>query len=134
MELFLRLDDNADNYDPKVYKGKSENVTYINDPSRGKVASFEDNSIIILPTSRELNLTNHDFTISVWVKISKFSPNKTDYCIIGSAVPDSYAYLQEIHFACQKQNTLFRFFRQRYYCEKTVDRSGKMVHNTNMSL
>ncbi len=129
LELFLRLDDNADNWDPKIYKGDYENVTFVNDPSRGKVASFEDNSIIILPTSKDLNLTNHDFTISVWVKISRFTPGKSDYCIIGSAVPDSYAYLQEIHLLIRNRIPYFGFFANDI-TGKTVIEAGRWYNIT----
>ncbi len=129
LELFLRLDDNTDNYDPKVYRGEDENVTFINDPNRGKVASFGDNSIIVLPTSSDLNLTDHDFTISVWVKISRFSPGKSDYCIIGSAVPDSYAYLQEMHLLVRNRIPYFGFFANDI-TGKTVIEAGRWYNIT----
>lgn len=127
LELFLQFDENADNYNQKIYKGIDKSITYIKDPSRGMVASLRENSSIALPPAKELNLTNHDFTFSVWVKISKYLPDKEDYCIIGSGARGSYEYLQEVHFLIRNRIPYFGFFANDI-TGKTVIEAGKWYH------
>ena len=82
-------------------------VEYIFDPMRGRVASFEQQSTIALPTAAKLQLRDHDFTVAVWLKIDKYRAEKEDYCILGSI---SNAYQRSLHLMIRNQQPYMGFF------------------------
>lgn len=85
--------------------GKLARVDIINDQQRGKVAHFKGNSYIVLPKAEKLNLRDHDFTISTWVKLEK-NENR-DNSILGTTVR---SYQEGIHFTIRENKPYFGFY------------------------
>lgn len=124
MELYLRFEGNTDNQINKKQKIRARNLRYVDDPVMGKVARLDSGSMISLPKASEMNLTNHDFTISVWLNIPRFIQNKTDYCIIGTNVDSSpESYLRGLHVLVRNMKPYFGFFRN--------DLAGKSIIEKN---
>lgn len=86
-----------------VYNG----VEFIFDPMRGRVASFEQQSTIALPTADKLQLRDHDFTVAVWLKIDHYEEGKEDYCVLGSI---KSAYQRSLHLMIRNQKPYMGFF------------------------
>ena len=86
-----------------TYKG----VEFIFDPMRGRVASFEQQATIALPTAAKLQLRDHDFTVAVWLKIDKYKEGKEDYCVLGSI---NSAYQRSLHLMIRNKKPYMGFF------------------------
>lgn len=86
-----------------TYKG----VEFIFDPMRGRVASFEQQATIALPTAAKLQLRDHDFTVAVWLKIDKYREGKEDYCVLGSI---NNAYQRALHLMIRNKKPYMGFF------------------------
>lgn len=127
LELYLQLDKDVNNYNSKKNNGVEHNINFIIDPIRGQVASFGESSKIDLPTAKELNITDHDFTISAWVKISKYVPNKRDYCIIGAELNNEVSYLRRMHFLIRDKKPYFGFFANDI-TGNTIIEAGRWYH------
>ena len=82
-------------------------VEFIFDPMRGRVASFEQQSTIALPTADKLQLRDHDFTVAVWLKIDHYKEGKEDYCVLGSI---KNAYQRSLHLMIRNQKPYMGFF------------------------
>ena len=82
-------------------------VEFIFDPMRGRVASFEQQSTIALPTADKLQLRDHDFTVAVWLKIDKYREGKEDYCVLGSI---NNAYQRALHLMIRNKKPYMGFF------------------------
>ncbi len=87
--------------------GENIGVSFINDSVRSTVAWFDNKSHIVLPKSEDFNIRDHDFTVSAWIKIEEYLPDKEDYCIIGTK---TNAYQQGIHLLIRNQMPYFGFF------------------------
>ena len=74
---------------------------------RGRVASFEQQSTIALPTADKLQLRDHDFTVAVWLKIDHYKEGKEDYCVLGSI---KNAYQRSLHLMIRNQKPYMGFF------------------------
>ena len=86
-----------------IYNG----VEFIFDPMRGRVASFEQQSTIALPTADKLQLRDHAFTVAVWLKIDHYKEGKEDYCVLGSI---KNAYQRSLHLMIRNQKPYMGFF------------------------
>ena len=112
MEMYLDFEGNSENNIRGTTKSKSKNIRYLDDPEMGKVAYLDSNSVISLPKASDLSLTNHDFTISVWVNIPRYISDKIDYCVIGTNVDNSVeSYLHGLHILVRDKKAYFGFFR-----------------------
>ena len=56
----------------------NQGVEFSFDTSHGQVAYFDNESKLNLPTSQDLHLRDHDFTVQVWFKIPKYEEGKQD--------------------------------------------------------
>ena len=95
-----------------IMPAQEEKITYngvefIFDPMRGRVASFEQQSTIALPTADKLQLRDHDFTVAVWLKIDHYKEGKEDYCVLGSI---KNAYQRSLHLMIRNQKPYMGFF------------------------
>ena len=98
--------------DRPIMPAQEEKITYngvefIFDPMRGRVASFEQQSTIALPTADKLQLRDHDFTVAVWLKIDHYKEGKEDYCVLGSI---KNAYQRSLHLMIRNQKPYMGFF------------------------
>lgn len=98
--------------DRPIMPTQEEKITYngvefIFDPMRGRVASFEQQSTIALPTADKLQLRDHDFTVAVWLKIDHYKEGKEDYCVLGSI---KNAYQRSLHLMIRNQKPYMGFF------------------------
>jgi DNA-binding SARP family transcriptional activator len=72
---------------------------------RGSVAGFEGNSYIVLPRAEDLNLRDHSFTVSAWIKLD--SNENRDNSILGTTVK---SYQEGIHFTIREQRPYLGFY------------------------
>lgn len=98
--------------DQPIMPAQEEKITYngvefIFEPMRGRVASFEQQSTIALPTADKLQLRDHDFTVAVWLKIDHYKEGKEDYCVLGSI---KNAYQRSLHLMIRNQKPYMGFF------------------------
>ncbi len=100
--------------------GSPIGVKFIKDSIRGFVASFDVKSHIVLPRAEEFNIRDHDFTVSAWIKIEKYLPNKPDYCIVGT--PNN-SYQEGIHLLIRNTRPYFGFYSN--------DLAGKTIIEPN---
>ena len=103
-----------------TYKG----LEFIFDPLRGRVASFEQQSTIALPTADKLQLRDHDFTVAVWLKIDKYRDDKEDYCVLGSI---SNTYQRSLHLLIRNQKPYMGFFNNDLVGNTLIE-EGKWYH------
>ena len=106
------------------FDGKPFNVQFTNDSIRSTVASFDENSYIILPGAESFKVRDHDFTVAAWVKIKEYLPNKQDYCIIGTK---NNSYQQGIHLLIRNKKPYFGFFNNDLQ-GKTILEAGRWYH------
>jgi len=85
--------------------GKHARVSFVNNKERGYIAQFSGNSYIVLPKAEKLNLRDHDFTISAWVKL--YENENTDNSILGTTVK---SYQEGIHFTIRENKPYFGFY------------------------
>lgn len=111
-------------YSINGFNGKPNNITFSNDSSRSTVASFTQNSYIILPGAEEFKIRDHDFSVAAWVKINEYLPNKADYCILGTK---SNSYQQGIHLLIRNRKPYFGFFNNDLQ-GNTVLEAGQWYH------
>jgi DNA-binding SARP family transcriptional activator len=124
LELHLPLDNNTKDFSHKRNHGLSRNIEFVNDPVRGLVASFTDEGRIDLPLAEQLHMKDHDFTVTVWVKIPRYIENKTDYCILGTK---NNAYQQGLHFLIRGEKPYMGFFNNDL-AGNTILEAGKWYH------
>lgn len=106
------------------FDGKAENVQFTNDSIRSTVASFDENSYIVLPGAESFKVRDHDFTVAAWVKIKEYLPNKQDYCIIGTK---NNSYQQGIHLLIRDKKPYFGFYNNDLQ-GKTILEAGMWYH------
>ena len=102
----------------------SKGVESIFDPMRGRVAAFEPPATIALPTADRLQLRDHDFTVSVWLKIDKYKEGKEDYCVLGSA---NNTYQRSLHLLIRNQKPYMGFFNNDLVGNTLIE-EGKWYH------
>lgn len=107
IEVYLPLEDNGKDYsfnrNPTIPRG----TEFVHDPIRGQVVSFEGQARVDLPTAPEVRMRDHDFSVGVWLKIPKYLPEKSDYCILGSK---NSTYQQALHFLIRDQKPYMGFY------------------------
>lgn len=124
IEVYLPLEGNARdcsyNRNPTIPRG----VEFVYDPIRGQAASFEGQARIDLPTGSELRMRDHDFSVGVWLKIPKYLPEKSDYCILGSK---NSTYQQALHFLIRDQKPYMGFYNNDLVGNTRIE-PGKWYH------
>lgn len=105
--LHFPFDDDKPTMPVQEEKAVYNGVEFIFDPMRGRVASFEQQSTIALPTAAKLQLRDHDFTVAVWLKIDKYKEGKEDYCVLGSI---NSAYQRSLHLMIRNKKPYMGFF------------------------
>lgn len=122
--LHLPFDDLGQAFPNQKIVGPSDSIEYIFDPIRGKVASFEQQSTIALPTASELQMKDHDFTVAVWLKIDKYREDKEDYCVLGSI---NNAYQRSLHLMIRNRKPYMGFFNNDLVGNSKIE-EGKWYH------
>lgn len=124
IEVYLPLEGNARdcsyNRNPTIPRG----LEFVYDPIRGQAASFEGQARIDLPTGSELRMRDHDFSVGVWLKIPKYLPEKSDYCILGSK---NSTYQQALHFLIRDQKPYMGFYNNDLVGNTRIE-PGKWYH------
>lgn len=124
LELNLPLNGSAKDESRNKYSTLSRGVEFGLDPIRGEVASFENPMRIDLPTSSEIMMRDHDFTVGVWLKIPKYLNDKEDYCVLGSK---NNAYQQGLHFLIRNHKPYMGFFNNDLHGNTEIE-AGKWYH------
>ncbi|MDX9882289.1 MAG: LamG-like jellyroll fold domain-containing protein [Prolixibacteraceae bacterium] len=106
--------------------GENIGVTFMNDSVRSTVAWFDNKSHIVLTKSEDVKIRDHDFTITAWIKIREYLPDKDDYCIIGTK---TNTYQQGIHLLIRKQKPYFGFYSNDLEGNTRL-KAGKWYHLT----
>ena len=107
IELYLPLNGDGKDGSSRHNSTFSREVDYLYDPIQGQVGLFEDQARVDLPTATKLQMTDHDFSVSAWVKIPQYIPNKTDYCILGS---NNYTYQRSLHLMIRDKKPYMGFY------------------------
>ena len=107
LELYLPFDGTTDDCSPNEANLKTDGVTLVPDPARGQVGLWKAEERIGLPSARELNMRDHDFTVSVWLKIPEYQAGKEDYCVVGGK---NDAYQKALHFLIRDGKPYMGFF------------------------
>ncbi|MDH6356280.1 LamG-like jellyroll fold domain-containing protein [Parabacteroides sp. PF5-9] len=126
LEIYLPLDNNTKDFSYRRNHSSPRNIEFVDDPIRGQVASFGVESRIDLPQAETLHMRDHDFTVTAWVRIPRFIPEKTDYCILGTK---NNAYQQGLHFLIRERKPYMGFFNNDL-AGNTILEAGKWYHLT----
>lgn len=102
---YYPFDNNAEDKSLNKHHGKPARVNFESDKVRGSVAGFEGNSYIVLPRAEDLNLRDHSFTVSAWIKLD--SNENRDNSILGTTVK---SYQEGIHFTIREQRPYLGFY------------------------
>ena len=126
LEAFYSFDDDAKDYGINGYNGNDVSVRYQDDPLRNRVAVFGKDSHVVLPKAEKLILRDHDFTISVWIKIKDYNVADVDkdISIIGAK---GNSYQESIHVMVRSQKPYFGFFSNDLR-GKTIIEPGRWYH------
>jgi len=107
LEAYYTFDNDTKDISGHKLNGKPVEIRYNKDSIRSMVAFFDNKNHIVLPKAEEFKVRDHDFTVSVWVKIAKFLPNKADYCILGTP---TNSYQEGIHLVIRHRKPYFGFY------------------------
>lgn len=107
LELYIPFDGDMDDRSAHKANLRSEEVAIVTDPTRGQVGLWKTDGKIDLPSARELNMRDHDFTVSVWLKIPEYQMGKNDYCVLGGKYD---AYQKALHFLVRDGKPYMGFF------------------------
>ena len=125
LQLYLPFDNEvADDRSGNDLEIQAHDILFTTDPSRGQVASWQGTGRIGLPTATSLDLRNHDFTVSVWLKIPEYIEGKRDYCVIGGK---DNAYQKALHFLIRDQKPYMGFFNNDL-AGNTLIETGEWYH------
>lgn len=118
LELWLPFNGEMENASAKQIVVANQGVEFSFDTSHGQVAYFDNKSKLNLPTSQDLHLRDHDFTVQVWFKIPKYEEGKQDYCIIGSKTS---AYQQALHLLVRDKKPYMGFYNNDIEGRTTIE-------------
>ncbi len=126
LEAYYTFENGTKDYSLNNRSGENIGVSFINDSVRSTVAWFDNKSHIVLPKSEDVKIRDHDFTITAWVKIKEYLPDKADYCIIGTK---TNTYQQGIHLLVRNQMPYFGFYTNDLKGNTRIE-AGKWYHLT----
>ena len=119
VELYLTFDgDEPEDKSAKRRTVSADNVSANFETTRGRYYVFGNDSRISLPTASEMNIRDHDFTMSAWVKIPEYLPEKEDYCVIGAR---NNAYQHGLHLVIRNQKPFMGFFNNDLQGNTTIE-------------
>lgn len=118
LELWLPFNGKMEDASAKNAIVMNQGVEYNFDTSHGQVAFFDNESKVNLPTSQDLQLRDHDFTVQVWFKIPKYEEGKQDYCIIGSKTS---VYQQALHLLVRNKKPYMGFYNNDLEGRTTIE-------------
>ncbi len=118
LELWLPFNGEMENASAQQIVVTNQGVEFSFDTSHGQVAYFDNDSKLNLPTSQDLHLRDHDFTVQVWFKIPKYEEGKQDYCIIGSKTS---AYQQALHLLVRDKKPYMGFYNNDIEGRTTIE-------------
>ena len=118
LELWLPFNGEMENASAKHTVVTNQGVEFNFDTAHGQVAYFNNESKVNLPTSQDLNLRDHDFTVQVWFKVPKYMEGKQDYCIIGSKTS---AYQQALHLLVRNRKPYMGFYNNDIEGRTTIE-------------
>ncbi|MDR0430018.1 MAG: hypothetical protein LBH58_06025 [Tannerellaceae bacterium] len=126
LEINLPLDNEVKDLSYRRNNSISKNIEFTYDAVRGWVASLDAQSRIDLPEANHLRMTDHDFTVAVWLQVPKYLPDKRDYCILGTR---NNAYQRGLHFLIRNHKPYMGFFNNDLE-GNTIIEPGKWYHVT----
>ena len=124
LEAYYNFDNGAKDYSLNNHNGENIGVNFTGDSIRTNIAFFDNKSHIVLPKSEDVKIRDHDFTISAWIKIKEYLPDKEDYCVIGTK---TNTYQQGIHLLLRKQKPYFGFYSNDLEGNTRIE-AGKWYH------
>ncbi len=124
LEACYLFDNSAKDASNHKNNGEEINIEYIDDPDRGLVASFGKSGLVRLAKAETLKMKDHDFTVSVWVKIDDFLPENFDQCILSSRTA---SYQSGLHFVIRNKRPYLGFFNDDL-AGNTVINKGEWYH------
>ncbi|HKJ40708.1 MAG TPA: LamG-like jellyroll fold domain-containing protein, partial [Sunxiuqinia sp.] len=126
LEAYYGFDNDATDYSINQYDGEEVGVQYRDDQERNRVAVFGKDSHVILPKAEKLHIRDHDFTISVWVKIKDYNveDDDKDISIIGAK---GSSYQESIHLMIRDHKPYFGFYSNDLR-GKTIIEPGRWYH------
>lgn len=126
LEAYFGFDNDVSDYSLNGFNGKEVGIEYREDTERNKVAVFGENSHVILPKAGKLKIRDHDFTISVWIKIKDYNVKSKDkdISIIGAK---GSSYQESIHLMIREQKPYFGFYSNDLR-GKTIIEPGRWYH------
>ena len=124
LEACYLFDNTAKDASNHKNNGKEINIEYIDDPDRSLVASFSESSLVRLAKAETLKMKDHDFTVSVWIKIQDYLPESLDQCILSSRTA---SYQSGLHFVIRNKRPYLGFFNDDL-AGNTIIEEGKWYH------
>ncbi len=107
LEAYLPLKKNTRDLSPKKRNGTGKGIRFVRDPEHGTVAEFSKGSQIGLGKASVLNITDHDFTVAVWIRIPESINPDEDQVILGSK---TFAYQRGMHLIIRQGKPYMGFF------------------------
>lgn len=93
---------------PDKIRVKNSNVKIVFDSKRNEVGEFDGSSFIELPSANKLGVSDNDFTVSAWIKISrKNDDRKRDFTLLGT---EENHYRGGLHLQTRKSKPYFGFY------------------------
>lgn len=108
MVAYLPFTNKVQDESPGKIRVKNSNVKIVFDSKRNEVGEFDGNSFIELPNANKLGISDNDFTVSAWIKISrKNDDHKRDFTVLGTE--ENY-YRGGLHLQTRKSKPYFGFY------------------------
>lgn len=124
LEAYFKFENNVKDLSYNRFDGSERNIEYMNDPVRGQVVKFNEQSLISLAGAEELSIRDHDFTVSVWIRIPEYLPEKTDYCVLSSKIA---SYQSGLHLVIRNKQPYMGFFNDDL-AGRAVIEEGRWYH------
>lgn len=107
LELYLPLRKNTRDWSPFKRNGKASGVRFVKDPVQGQVAELSNGSTIGIDKAEVLQMTDHSFTVAVWLKIHESDSLQPDIVVLGSK---TFAYQRGLHLVIRQKKPYMGFF------------------------
>lgn len=107
LEAYYNFDNNTDDISGHGLNGNPIGVVFRKDSVRGTVAFFNNKSHVVMPKAEDFKVRDHDFTVAAWIKVERFLPGKSDYCILGTP---TNSYQEGIHLVLRNRKPYFGFY------------------------
>jgi hypothetical protein len=107
LEAYLPLKKNTRDLSPNKRNGIGTGLRFVKDPERGTVAEFSKGNHIGLEKASVLHITDHDFTVAVWIRIPETINPDEDLVILGSK---TFAYQRGMHLIIRQGKPYMGFF------------------------